>query len=53
MQPVAVEHRSGKGMVIVPRCADCGFVRPNRVADDRLHGDSIDALIALMGTSAR
>ncbi len=52
MQPVAIEHRSGKGLVIVHRCTVCGFMRPNRIADDRLQGDSIDAVIAVLGTTA-
>jgi RNHCP domain len=50
MRPVAVEHRSGKGMVIVHRCTVCGFMRPNRVAEDQVQGDSIDAVIGLMRT---
>jgi hypothetical protein len=47
MRPVALEHRGGKGLVIVHKCTGCGFRRPNRVADDPLQGDSIDALTAL------
>jgi hypothetical protein len=27
---------------------DCGFVRANRIADDPVQGDDIDAVIALM-----
>jgi hypothetical protein len=26
----------------------CGFVRPNRIADDPVQGDDIDAITALM-----
>ena len=48
MRPERVEHRGGKGLVLVHRCVVCGFVRPNRIADDPLQGDSIDAIIALM-----
>lgn len=47
MRPAALEHRGGKGLVIVHRCTACGFTRPNRVADDPVQGDSIDALCAL------
>jgi RNHCP domain len=48
MRPVAVEHRGGKGLLIVHRCTACGFVRGNRIADDPVCGDSIDAIIGLM-----
>ncbi|WP_194926572.1 RNHCP domain-containing protein [Catenulispora pinisilvae] len=48
MRPERVEHRGGKGLVIVHRCTVCGFVRPNRIADDPVRGDDIDAVIALM-----
>lgn len=52
MHPQRIEHRHGKGLVIVHRCADCGFVRPNRIAEDPAQGDDIDAVIALMSASA-
>ena len=48
MRPERVEHRGGKGLVLVHRCVVCGFVRPNRIADDPVQGDDIDAIIALM-----
>ncbi|MEV4173000.1 RNHCP domain-containing protein [Nonomuraea sp. NPDC049709] len=48
MRPQRIEHRGRKGPVIVHRCVACGFVRPNRVADDPGQGDDIDAIIALM-----
>ncbi len=48
MRPERVEHRGGRGLVLVCRCVVCGFVRPNRVADDPVQGDDIDAIIALM-----
>jgi hypothetical protein len=48
MRPERVEHRGGKGLVLVHRCVVCGFVRPNRIADDSAQGDDIDAIIALM-----
>lgn len=47
MRPVAVEQRGGKGLVIVHQCTGCGFSRPNRIADDLVQGDCVDALIAL------
>jgi len=48
MRPERVEHRGGKGLVLVLRCVVCGFARPNRVADDPVQGDEVDAVIALM-----
>jgi hypothetical protein len=48
MEPAAIEHRRGKGMVIVHRCQRCGFTRPNRVAVDPVQGDEIDSIIALI-----
>lgn len=53
MRPVAIEQRSGKGMVIVHRCTVCGFVRPNRVAEDQVQSDSVEAITELMRFSAR
>jgi hypothetical protein len=47
MQPTAIEHRRGKGMVIVHRCQRCGLTRPNRVAADPVQGDEIDSVVAL------
>ncbi|HEY2691879.1 MAG TPA: hypothetical protein VGJ50_25825, partial [Streptosporangiaceae bacterium] len=35
-------------LVLVHRCLVCGFVRPNRIADDPVQGDDVDAIIALM-----
>jgi hypothetical protein len=49
MRPERIEHRKGKGLVIVHRCAACGAVRPNRVAEDMAQGDEIDAIAAVMG----
>jgi hypothetical protein len=48
MRPERVEHRGGKGLMLVHRCVVCGFARPNRIADDPVQGDDIDAIIALM-----
>jgi hypothetical protein len=47
-RPERVEHRGGKGLVLVHRCIVCGFVRPNRIAGYPVQGDEIDAIIALM-----
>ena len=48
MRPQRVDHRTGKGLVVVHVCVVCGFTRPNRIADDPAQGDDIDAIIALM-----
>jgi RNHCP domain len=48
MRPERVERRSGKGLVLVHRCIVCGFIRPNRIADDVVQGDDIDAIATLM-----
>ena len=48
MRPERVEQRGGKGLVLIHRCVVCGFIRPNRIADDPGQGDNIDAIIALM-----
>ena len=48
MRPKRIEHRSSKGLMIVHRCTACGFIRPNRVADDPVQGDAIDAIIAVI-----
>jgi hypothetical protein len=44
MEPVGVDYRQAKGFLILHRCLDCGFMRPNRAAPD-----DTEALIALMG----
>jgi hypothetical protein len=51
MRPEHVEHRGGKGLVLVHQCIVCGFIRPSRIADDPVQGDDIDAIIALMSQS--
>jgi RNHCP domain len=48
MRPARIEHRAGKGMVIVHQCTRCGAERANRVAVDTEQADDIDALAALM-----
>jgi hypothetical protein len=48
MRPDRIDHRSGKGLVIVHRCHGCGFTRSNRIAEDTRQRDDVDALAALM-----
>ena len=43
MRPQRVDHRAGKGLVVVHVCVACGFTRPNRIADDYL--SEIDDMI--------
>jgi len=42
MEPVALEHSSKKGFLVVHRCRDCGATRRNRLADGT---DLIDLLV--------
>jgi rubrerythrin len=49
MPPVGLEHRSGKGLVIVHRCQRCGFARANRIAIDTAQPDDLDAIARLSG----
>jgi hypothetical protein len=49
MRPERLDHRSGKGLVIVYRCEECGFARANRLADDMAQADDVDAIISLLG----
>ncbi|MFI1666204.1 RNHCP domain-containing protein [Streptomyces wuyuanensis] len=48
MRPVAVEHHSAKGYMIVHRCTGCGTRRRNRTADDPRQGDDLDTVLAVM-----
>jgi RNHCP domain len=48
MRPERVDHRGGKGLVIIHRCVGCGFARANRIAADFAQGDDIDAIIAVL-----
>jgi RNHCP domain len=52
MRPERVEHRGGKGRMLVHRCTVCNFARPNRVASDPVQSDDIDAIIALISKGA-
>jgi len=49
MRPERLDHRSGKGLVIVHCCVLCGFMRANRTADDLAQADDVDAIAGLMG----
>ncbi|MFG2833217.1 RNHCP domain-containing protein [Streptomyces sp. NPDC048434] len=51
MRPVAVEHHSAKGYMIVHLCTGCGTRRRNRMADDPRQGDDLDTVLALMRLS--
>jgi RNHCP domain len=48
MRPDRVEHRAGKGLVLVHVCVRCGAVRPNRIALDPVQGDEVAAITAVM-----
>jgi hypothetical protein len=43
MEPVGIDYRPGKGLMVEHRCLRCGFGRPNRIAPD-----DTDAVIELM-----
>ncbi|WP_407077484.1 RNHCP domain-containing protein [Streptomyces sp. SCSIO 30461] len=53
MRPIAVEHHSAKGYMIVHQCTGCGIRRRNRMADDPRQGDDLDTVLALMRLSHR
>jgi len=53
MRPERLDHRSGKGLVIVHCCLQCGFARANRLADDMVQADDIGAITRLMGQAHR
>lgn len=48
MRPVAVEHHSAKGLMLVHHCTSCGTRRRNRTAEDPHQGDDLDRLLDLM-----
>ena len=52
MRPERLDHRSGKGLVIVHCCLQCGFARANRLAD-MVQADDIGAITRLMGQAHR
>ena len=47
MAPVRLQYKSGKGFQVVHRCLRCGKEQANRVAEDTIQPDDIEALIAL------
>jgi hypothetical protein len=53
MQPVRMDHRSGKGLVIIHRCTRCAFVRANRIARDTVQEDDLGAIGALLSQNVR
>jgi hypothetical protein len=53
MRPERMEHRSGKGLMIIHRCVRCGFTRPNRLALDTAQEDDIGAVSDLIGHGIR
>jgi hypothetical protein len=48
MRPLRMDHRPGKGLVIIHGCVRCGFGRANRIARDTAQPDDIGALTNLM-----
>jgi hypothetical protein len=48
MRPERIEQRKGKGLVIVHRCTGCGAERPNRIADDPVQADDVEAITAVV-----
>jgi hypothetical protein len=48
MRPERIEQRKGKGLAVVHRCAGCGAMRANRIADDPVQGDAVEAITAVM-----
>jgi hypothetical protein len=45
---VRIDHRAGKGLVIIHGCVRCGFSRANRIASDTAQPDDIGAITNLM-----
>jgi hypothetical protein len=53
MRPERMDHRSGKGLVIIHSCLRCGVTRANRLARDTAQEDDIRAISDLMGQNRR
>jgi hypothetical protein len=51
MRPEYMDHRSGKGLVIIHRCIQCADVRANRLAQDTAQEDDIGAISDLLNQS--
>ncbi len=47
MEPIGVKYKSGKGLQIVDLCITCGAVRANKVANNTVQPDELDALLGL------
>lgn len=53
MEPVALDFRSGKGLMLVHRCVRCGLRRANRAAsNDRRQPDELAAIAAMTAPPA-
>jgi hypothetical protein len=53
MRPDRMDHRSGKGLVIIHRCVRCAAIRANRLAQDTAQEDDIGAIGDLLNQSIR
>jgi len=53
MRPERMDHRSGKGLVIIHSCLRCGVVRANRLARDTAQEDDIGAISDVMAQNRR
>jgi hypothetical protein len=47
MAPVGLRYKPGKGYQVVHRCERCGATAVNRVAEDTVQADDLDALLRL------
>lgn len=45
MRPVGLDHRAGKGWMVVHRCEWCGGIRRNRLARDTVQPDDPGAVL--------
>jgi len=48
MRPEQMDHRPGKGLVIIHSCLRCGFSRANRIASDTAQPDDLGSITSLM-----
>jgi hypothetical protein len=51
MRPERIDHRSGKGLVIIQRCVRCGASRANRLAMDTAQPDDVAAIGELLASA--
>jgi hypothetical protein len=47
MRPVGLDHRTGKGWLVVHRCEGCGHERANRLARDTTQPDDPEAVLVV------